>query len=257
MRVLAGILYTRPWARLAGTSSHSPPSDLEEYAHFVRTAVQRYAAMGVHAYEIWNEPNIAVFWAPRPDPARYAQLLKLAYVAVKRSDPSAEVVSGGLAPYGSYGESDPTHMNPLTFLERMYASGAHGSFDALGWHPSCSPYGLAFARWSAWSQMSRTSPSARSIMKAHADGAKQIWATEFSYPTGNAAASVSEGAQAALIRETFNALARWRCAGPAFIYSYRDDGPDRRDLEENFGVVHHDFSPKPSYRAYQRAAAAG
>jgi hypothetical protein len=213
--------------------------------------------MGVHAYEIWNEPNIAVFWAPRPNPARYAQLLKLAYVAVKRSDPSAEVVSGGLAPYGSYGESDPTHMNPLTFLERMYASGAHGSFDALGWHPSCYPYGLAFAPWSAWSQMSRTSPSARSIMKAHADGAKQIWATEFSYPTGNAAASVSEGAQAALIRKTFNALARWRWAGPAFVYSYRDDGPDRRDLEENFGVVHHDFSPKPSYRAYQRAAAAG
>lgn len=254
MRVLAGILYTPPWARPAGTSSHSPPSDLEDYARFVRTAVGRYAPMGVHTYEIWNEPNIAGFWAPAPDPARYAQLLELAYVAVKSIDPTAEVVSAGLAPYGSYGQSDSTHMNPLTFLQRMYAGGAKGSFDALGWHPSSYPRGLAFARWSAWSQMARTSPSARSIMAAHGDGGKQIWATEFSYPTGRTPASVSEAAQAALIRKTFSALRRWRWAGPAFVYRYRDDGTDRRALEDNFGVVHYDFSPKPSYRAYQRAA---
>lgn len=38
--------------------------------------------MGVHAYEVWNEPNIVNFWAPGPDPARYTQLLKLAYPAI-------------------------------------------------------------------------------------------------------------------------------------------------------------------------------
>jgi polysaccharide biosynthesis protein PslG len=255
MRVLAGILYTPPWARPAGTNANFPPSNLEDYAAFVKAAVRRYAPMGVHAYEIWNEPNIANFWAPRPDVARYVQLLRLAYAAVKSGDPSATVVSGGLSPYGAYGQEDPEHVNPLRFLQLMYANGARGSFDALGWHPSNYPHGLAFARWSAWSQLLQTSPSARSIMSTHGDGRKRIWATEFSYPTGNASASVSEAAQAGLVAKTFVALRRWPWAGPAFFFSYRDEGTNQRSIDQNFGVVHFDYSPKPAYRAYQRAAA--
>jgi len=255
MRVLAGILYTPPWARPDGTSAMHPPSNLADYATFATAAVRRYAPMGVHAYEIWNEPNIDRFWAPRPDPARYTQLLKLAYAAVKSVDRSALVVSGGLSPYGSYKQADAKHMNPLRFLEQMYANGARGSFDALGWHPSNYPHGLSFAAWSAWSQMSQTSPSARSIMKARGDGSKRIWATEFSYPTGSAAGNVSEATQARLVRDTYAALDRWSWAGPAFVYSYHDDGADKRNTEQNFGVVHFDYSPKPSYRAYQAAAA--
>jgi hypothetical protein len=256
MRVLAGILYTPPWARPAGTPATRPPSSLTDYATFVRAAVRRYAPMGVHAYEIWNEPNIARFWAPGPDPARYTHMLELAFTAVKGVDPSATVVSAGLSPYGSYRQGDAEHMNPLRFLERMYASGARGSFDALGWHPANFPHGLSYAAWSAWSQMSQTSPSARSIMSARGDGAKRIWATEFSYPTGSVPGNVSEATQARLVRDTYAALKRWSWAGPAFFYSYHDEGTNRRNTDQNFGVVHYDYSPKPSYRAYQAAAAA-
>lgn len=92
MRVLAGVLFTPPWARAPGTSSRYPPSDLADYARFVTAVVERYAPMGVHAYEIWNEPNIASFRAPRPDPARYAELLTLAYPAIKSHDRQATVV---------------------------------------------------------------------------------------------------------------------------------------------------------------------
>jgi hypothetical protein len=255
MRVLAGVLYTPPWARPPGTSATHPPSNLADYATFVTAAVKRYAPMGVHAYEIWNEPNVANFWAPGPDPARYARLLNLAYRAVKHVDRAATVVSGGLSPYGAYRQADATHMSPLTFLERMYANGAHGSFDALGWHPANFPHGLSFARWSAWSQMAQTSPSARSMMRAHGDGRKRIWATEFGYPTGNTSRSVSEATQARLLRRTYAALARRAWAGPAFFYTYRDNGTNRLDLEQNFGAVRYDYSLKPAYMAYQRAAA--
>jgi polysaccharide biosynthesis protein PslG len=249
MSVLAGILYTPPWARPVGTEPAWPPSKLADYATFVRTAVQRYAPRGVHAYEIWNEPNVADFWAPGPDPGRYAELLRLAYQAVKGADTRAIVVSAGLAPYGSYGERSATRMNPLNFLQAMYAHGAEGSFDALGWHPSNYPYGLSFARWSAWSQMNRTRPSARSIMRAHGDGAKQIWPTEFAVPTGTTSSSVGETAQARLLARSYAALALWRWAGPAFFFTYHDTGA----LE--FGVVRRDYSQKPAYAAYRRAAA--
>jgi hypothetical protein len=256
MRVLAGILYTPPWARGPGSSPNYPPSNLVDCANFVKAAVTRYAPMGVHAYEIWNEPNIARFWAPGPDPARYTQLLRLAHIAIKRVDPSATVVSAGLSPYGSYGQRDAQHMNPLSFLEAMYAHGAAGSFDAVGWHPSNYPSGLRLARWSAWSQMSQTTRSARRIMRVRGDGAKQIWATEFGYPTGSTSRDVSEARQAQLVTKSYAALKRWSWAGPAFYYSYHDNGTNKLDPEDNFGVVRNDYSPKPSFRAYQTAAAA-
>jgi hypothetical protein len=148
-------------------------------------------------------------------------------------------------------------MNPLNFLEAMYANGAADSFDAVGWHPSNYPYGLRFAGWSAWSQMAQTTRSARRIMRARGDGAKKIWATEFGYQTGNTSRDVSEAKQARLVMASYAALKRRSWAGPAFLYSYHDNGTNKLDPELNFGVVRYDYSPKPSYRAYQKAAASG
>ncbi len=257
MKVLAMIAYTPSWARPAGTSGKTPPTNLADYAKFAKTAVARYAPMGVHAYEVWNEPNIVNFWAPAPDPARYTQMLKLAYPAIKGADPSATVVSAGLSPYGAYGEGDAQHINPLTFLEGMYANGAGGSFDALGWHPYNYPWGLGYFAWSAWSQMSQTTPSARSIMTARGDSAKQIWSTEFGAPTGSTTRDLSEAAQAQLVTDSYTLLKGWSWAGPAFFYSYHDNGTNKLDVEQNFGILHFDWSPKLSYAAYQAAAAAG
>jgi hypothetical protein len=257
MKVLAGILYTPGWARPAGTSANTPPSDLSAYARFASATVARYAPMGVHAYEVWNEPNIVNFWSPGPDPARYTQLLKLAYPAIKAADATATVVSAGLSPYGAYGEKTAERMNPVSFLEQMYANGAAGSFDAIGWHPYNYPWGLSYATWSAWSQMAQTTPSARSLMLARGDGAKQIWATEFGAPTGTTTRDVSEASQAKLVTDSFTQLKSWSWAGPGFFYSYHDNGTNTTDVEQNFGIVHYDWTPKLSYTAYQSAAAAG
>jgi hypothetical protein len=48
LTVLATILYTPSWARPAGTSVNTPPTDLSSYAAFARTAVQHFAPIGVH-----------------------------------------------------------------------------------------------------------------------------------------------------------------------------------------------------------------
>jgi hypothetical protein len=254
LRVLAGILYTPKWAWPAGAEGRPPPANLGDYVAFARKAAKRYARFGVHAYEIWNEPNLADSWSPTPDPKRYTQMLRLAYAAIKSVDPRATVISAGLAPHGSYGEADERHMNPLTFLERMYASGAHGSMDGVGWHPYTFPRGLEFFDSSAWSQMSQTVPSARSIMAANGDGAKKIWVTEFGAPTGSSGASLSEEAQAALVTAAYRTLTAASWAGPAFLFSYRDPGTADSGAppDERFGIVRADWSKKPSYLAYQR-----
>lgn len=257
LNVLGCIHYTPPWARAAGTTPTYPPTNPSDYATFAKAAATHFGPLGVHAYEIWNEPNISVFWSPGPDPARYTQLLKLAYTAIKQADPSATVVSGGLSPYGSYGQSSAAAMNPVTFLEKMYANGAAGSFDAVGWHPYNYPYGLGFYGWSAWSQMSETSPSARSVMTANGDSAKKIWPTEFGAPTGSTSNSMTEAAQAQLVTDAYTKLKGWSWAGPAFFYSYRNVGTNLADIEQNYGIIRYDWSLKPAYAAYQTAAAAG
>jgi hypothetical protein len=257
LNVVLTIVYTPAWARGSGTSGTTPPTNLSDLANFAKAAASHYATLGVHSWEIWNEPNISAFWAPAPDPARYAQLLKVAYPAVKQGDPSAVVVSAGLSPYGSYGQSSSSGVNPITFLEKMYANGAGGSFDAVGWHPYNYPYGIGFYSWSAWSQMSETSPSARSVMTANGDGAKQIWATEFGAPTGSTSNSMTEAGQAQLVTDAYTKLKSWTWAGPAFFYSYRNVGTNFSNVEDNFGIIRYDWSLKPAYAAYQAAAAAG
>jgi hypothetical protein len=148
-------------------------------------------------------------------------------------------------------------VNPVTFLEAMYNNGAAGSFDALGWHPYNYPWGLGYANWSAWSQMSETTPSARSLMTVRGDSAKQLWATEFGAPTGSTTKDLSEAAQAQLVIDSYTKLKSWSWAGPGFFYSYHDNGTNKSDVEQNFGILHFDWSPKLSYAAYQSTAAAG
>jgi hypothetical protein len=257
MQVLGTIQYTPPWARPPGTPSATPPSDLSNYATFAHAAVQHYAALGVHAYEIWNEPNVVQFWSTGPSASAYTQMLKLAYAAIKSADASATVVSAGLSPYGSYGSSDSGHVNPVTFLQQMYAAGAKGFMDAVGWHPYAYPYGIQTETWSAWTQMSGTSPSARSIMSANGDGAKQIWPTEFGEPTGTNTRAVSEAVQAQYVTDAYAALKGMTWAGPGFVYCGLDSGTDLTNVEDNFGLIRHDWTLKPSYAAYKTAAAAG
>jgi hypothetical protein len=251
LAVLGVIVYTPAWARAKDMPGAAPPLDLGLYASFAGRAARHFGAR-VRAYEIWNEPNIAGFWAPGPSPVAYTSMLKLAYRAVKQARPAATVVSAGLSPYASYGAADAQHMNPIAFLEQMYANGARGSMDAVGWHPYNFPWGLGYYNWSAWSQMSSTEPSARGVMRANGDGGKRIWATEWGAPTGTSATSVTEAGQAALVADGLRRLRALPWAGPSFLYSYRDIGTNSTDRLQNFGIVRHDWSPKPAYAVFRR-----
>jgi hypothetical protein len=62
------------------------PTSTEEYAEFAGLVAERYAGK-VSAYEIWNEPNTYVYWAPKPDAAAYTELSQAAYPAIKAADP--------------------------------------------------------------------------------------------------------------------------------------------------------------------------
>jgi len=248
LRVVAVIQRTPSWARPAGASGSYGPNP-ELYAAFAAKAVQRYAAMGVHTYEVWNEPNIVAFWTPAPDVADYTELLKAAYPAIKGADPDATVLTGGTAPAGTNG----TTYSPVDFLRGIYDNGGGGSFDAVSHHPYCwSAYPGEAKSWSAWHQMYGTSPSLRSVMTANGDSAKKIWGTEFGAPTNGPSGSyVSEAAQAEMITKAHALWNSYEWAGPLFTYEGRDFGTSTSTRENFFGLLRHDYSKKPSYTAYR------
>jgi hypothetical protein len=218
------------------------------YAAFAGAAAARYSALGVHHWEIWNEPNIVQFWQPRPDPARYAALLVAASAAIRAADPAATIITGGLAPAAD--REDGQYVSPRSFLGRLYDEGARDAFDAVGMHPYAFPYGVeAVADWNQFQSMPRT----YQLLVDRGDGDKRIWATEFGAPTGSADAAVSEADQAVMVRTGFAKWSRWAFTGPMFWYSARDVGTDADDVEQNFGLVRHDFTAKPALEEFTRA----
>ncbi len=175
LNVLALISYTPAWANGGHDDHRYAPSDPAEFGAFAGRVARRYARSGVHAYEIWNEPNVA-YWQPAPDPGAYTAALRAAYVAIHAADADATVVTGGTSPAGD----GPGTISPHAWLQALYAAGAQPYFDAIGHHPYLdSDIGPdSTDPGNPWFQMAGSTPSIRSIQAEHGDQDKRIWATE-------------------------------------------------------------------------------
>lgn len=250
LQVLALPTYSPLWATSVAGNTHAGPANPADFATFLTKAVQRYSSMGVKTWEIWNEPNLTNFWAPKPDPAAYTALLKSAYQAVKAADPSAVVIAGALSP--ATDPADGSQIAPATYTTKMYASGAQGYFDALSVHPYCYPAMPNDTTTASWNTFQRL-PLVHDVMAANGDGAKQIWLTEYGAPTGTGTDAVTEAKQADLLVAAIATAASWSWTGPLFFYGGRDRGTDLTDREQNFGFVRTDFSSKPAHAALVQA----
>jgi polysaccharide biosynthesis protein PslG len=254
IKLLGMIGYTPAWARPADCRSDDKcaPANVNDFAFFAGQAARRYGRLGLHAWEIWNEENSGIFWKPVPNPSLYARMLKASYSAIKQNDPDSWAVTGGMAPATTGGGA----YSPVDFLKTIYRNGAKGAFDAVGAHPYC--WAGSFdcpsrdATWSAWSQMSSTQESLRSVMMDNGDHGKRIWGTEFGAPTAGSRQAVSEDRQANQVVDSYRLFSSHSWTGPLFWYSYRDACSDAGDTECHFGLIRHDGSRKPAYIAYQQ-----
>jgi polysaccharide biosynthesis protein PslG len=241
LQIDAEVSYTPYWARPAGSLPTTPPTRLADYSEFLHAAVRHFAPMGVHTWEIWNEPNMQQMWSPRPDVAKYAQLLKLAYPAIKSADPSATVVTAGMSP--AYDAPDGSQVLPLTWVKGLYANGAKGYFDAIGHHPSSYPSSSNLkASWNAFQQTT----DIYDYMRSQGDGNKKIWATEIAFPTGTSPEAVSEQLQGERFAESLEAWHTFSFHGPIFIYTLRDYSNNAANSFDTSGLFHFDGSPKVS-----------
>ena len=117
----------------------APPGNIDNFADYAFAVASRYncsaQAVGcIHAYQIWNEPNLAREWGnQRPNPAQYAEMLRKTYAAIKRANPNAIVINAGMAPTG---DNSNAAMPDDLFYEELYKAmgSSNGYFDMLGVH---------------------------------------------------------------------------------------------------------------------------
>jgi polysaccharide biosynthesis protein PslG len=234
------------WANGSNSGgTFTQPSSAAAFATFAGQVAARYGPLGVHAYEIWNEENTQAFWLPTPDPSFYTSMLKDSYAAIKAAEPDSTVISGGLSP----ATTDGTDYAPIDYLSDMYAAGAAGSFDALGFHAYSYPaLPDTPESWSGWSQMDQTSPSIRSVMEANGDGLKQIWITEVGAPS-DGPDGVGTAAQALEIAQVVESAKASPWIGETFFYTYQDSASN----PDYFGLLNADGSQKPAWAALASA----
>lgn len=166
------------------------PVDVAAFQTFCHALAERYAGR-VRGYQVWNEPNLAREWNGLiPDAAGYVEVLRACYSGIKTADPTAVVISAGLAPTGS---GPPAALPDIDYLAAMYEAGAAPYFDVLGLNapgykapPELSPEVVADPENGYGGHpvfCFRHVEEMRAIMERYGDGHKQVAILEFGWHT--------------------------------------------------------------------------
>jgi O-glycosyl hydrolase len=207
-----------------------PPSNPADFGDIARFVTARYGNQ-LAALEIWNEPNLVdeLYWKTRDKAGDYAKLVRAAYAPAKAGNRTVSVLIGSLV------RADKS------FLRMLYADGVKGYFDGISVHS----YGVELTP-------QKLDPFHAAQVKAR--DKTGIWITEWGEPTGTSSQwSVGERTQARTITQGMATMDRLSYIRGATLYGLRDLGTDPASMEQNFGVLRNDYSPKLSWPALQTA----
>jgi polysaccharide biosynthesis protein PslG len=223
---------------------HVPPpgtaldSWLGHYTDFLAAAVRRYRDY-VRRWEIWNEPNLAAFWRPRPDPVAYSHVYETLRATILRVDPRAEVAVGGLA---ALSVVPPPNIPGLTFLRQL--TRAKPPIDHVAVHPYTTddhPPDLSIPGENNFDGIER----ARNQLVADGERAS-IWVTEW----GWSSSEVGEHRQARYVDRSLELLEhRYRFVRVATYFVDHDLPP--RFFQ---GLLDEDLEPKPAAPGFRERA---
>ena len=264
LEVIGNIHWTPDWAQLWPGIGCGPMREdqLGAFAQFLQALVSRYGQHPYHVrhWAIWNEPDIDPddvrnpsstygCWGDEDDPyyggGRYAEMLKVAYPAIKATDPLAEVIVGGLLldspikPSSQFAEGilqagGGPYFDVLAFNAYTYYQGAIGKMRNPNWPGSVTavPDKVLFLR---------------TVLDQYGFGEKPLMATEASMVWWNVTTPEFLETQAMYVTRVYAEALSLGLEGLIY-YSMTDDWLGRSN-----GLLRTDLSKKPSYYAYQTA----
>ncbi len=235
--------YSVEWASSCG-KWNCPLRDNSLFVNYASEVIRRYKN-NVKYWEVWNEPDSPDYWQPQDGLKTYCLLLKDVYLAAKKIDPDCKILNGGIA-------------NGLGSVHRLYDNGAKDYFDILNLHFFVSPLQEGAAK-----AVEAYPKLAYKVMCRNGDGHKKIWITEIGSPgvrTGEnvdnwwLGANPDEKIQARWVKEVYSQLLADPNVERVFWAFFRDCHQHWKNGVDHFGLVRWDFSKKPSFMAYKRAA---
>jgi Glycosyl hydrolase catalytic core len=247
--------------------AHLPVSGTAKagWVAFVKAAVARYGPKGsfwaenpgvpfrpLRNWQVWNEPNFK-FFVHKPNPAEYAQLVKITSSAIKGSDSGAKVILAGLFAWPAGGNAKTGNHNWFAseFLEGLYkVPGIAAKFDGIALHPYSKKFQL----------LTPQIEEVRDVMKKRHDAGTGIWITELGWSSepktpGNSFAKGPAG-QAQQLRGAFSLLKKnqrkWRIQR-VYWFSIDDYGA-ACNFCNGSGLFGAGFTPKKSWFEYVKFA---
>jgi hypothetical protein len=165
----------------------------------------------VTAYQVWNEPNLRVFWRPAVDAAGYLRLVRLTRARLRAVDPRATIVLAGLP--------ESSHGAPIVdYMRAIYAQpGARALFDVVALHPYSEDASGVLQKLN----------QVRDLMDRRGDRRTPIWVTEIGWATAGLRSPfrTSRSGQASRISETLRLLISARARlrlGRVVIHALQD-----------------------------------
>ena len=206
-----------------GVTLHRPstvPPDVEKYAAITGEIIDKYGEL-FDIYEIWNEPDITQFFRGTAD--EYARLFKAVARVIREKDPTAKVMSGGMAGYRP------------EFIREMLANGVFREADIIAFHP----YAGKSASWNLPYGLVQGMLFSRGC-------SKEIFCNESGFPSDNGEwKSPPEMTQEAQKQRLDVAMGRILASGVAKLSVFHAGGDDH-----SFGLFNKNGSPKPAYSVF-------
>jgi hypothetical protein len=223
-----------------------PPTNPADYGAFVAQIDNRWGDY-IAGYEVWNEPNHPGFW--NGTPADYVALVRATDAAISASrHPQTRVVAGALS--GS--DTD--------YLQKLYNNDVDRWSDAISIHPYAIRWDqgmvdpLLERAGDIWSFASGV-PAVHSLMTANGDS-HSLWITEFGYATCSTGFfCVTATQQGDYLAAALRRAAEWPYVDTFLMYDLRDWTGPGADINQQFGLLNEDWSPKAGTATVKRALA--
>lgn len=201
----------------------------------------------VRTWQVWNEANFFYFAYP-VSPTRYAKLLKISSMAVKRVDPGAKIVLSGL--FGEPDERGKRGMPAAQFLTRLYkVPGVKAAFDGVALHP----YAVDAET------LAELTERMRQVVLDNHDARTPLFITEMGWGSQNDFRQVAfeQGprGQARQLRDSYRYLLANRTRlnlKATYWFSWKDADPGPCNFCDSVGLFHAGpaFHPKPAWHAF-------
>jgi len=270
MEVIAIVYHSPDWALQYPGHYCGPikPSALNDFGRFLEAMVRRYSQppYNVHYWELGNEPdvdhtvvggsNIYGCWGDVGETyyggEYYAEMLKVAYPAIKRADPSAQVINGGLLlgcdPNSPSACKAEHGVKPSLFLEGILSNGGGDYFDIVAFHAYANFAGRGEMTNTKWPGSTTSIPEKveflQSVLKKYGYGDKPLMNTEGALLCKDHWLPIGcRDTQAVYVTRAFADAMAVGLKSQVYYSIINDHW-------WNTGLLEKDLTPRPAYNAY-------